>query len=141
MKTHKKGTQCWHNLVTISEIKLNIQSQNILYLTSLATKLEIADRFKFWKIKMSIIFIFTNFNIDEKSLLVPIFSDDSHFSPYILFLLLLVIVLKNTSRFSLCRYIKNRKKLTWQTAEINNTKLISTWPKLIIKNIFYHVSI
>ena len=99
-------------MVTISEIKLNIQSQNILYLTSLATKLEIADRLKFWKIKMSIIFIFTNFNIDEKSLLVPIFSDDSHFNLYILFLLLLVLVLKNTSRFSLCHYIKNRKKLT-----------------------------
>ena len=97
-------------MVTISEIKLNIQSQNILYLTSLATKLEIADRFKFWKIKMSIIFIFTNFNIGEKSLLVPTFSGNSHFSPYILFLSLLVIVLKNTSHFGLCRYIKNKIK-------------------------------
>ena len=33
----------------------------------------------------------------EKHILVPTFSSDSHFSPYILFLLLLVPILKNAS--------------------------------------------
>ena len=43
----------------------------------------------------------------EKHLLVPTFSSDSHFSPYILSLPLLVPILKNTFRFGPCRYIKN----------------------------------
>ena len=33
---------------------------------------------------------------------------------------------------------QKRRKLTWQTAGINNIKLMFTWPKLIIKNIFWH---
>ena len=43
----------------------------------------------------------------EKHILVPTFSGDSHFSPYILFLLLLVSILKNASRFGPCRYSFN----------------------------------
>ena len=46
--------------------------------------------------------------LGEKPLLVPTFSGDSHFSPYILFLLLLVPIVKNASRFDPYRYIKNR---------------------------------
>ena len=46
---------------------------------------------------------------DEKHILVPTFSDYSHFSPYILFLQLLVSILKNASCFSLYRYIRNGK--------------------------------
>ena len=38
---------------------------------------------------------------------VPMFCHDSHFSPYILFLPLLVPILKNASRFSPYRYIRN----------------------------------
>ena len=45
----------------------------------------------------------------EKHILVPTFSGYSHFSPYILFLPLLVPILKNASRFGPCRYIKNEK--------------------------------
>ena len=47
------------------------------------------------------------FFFGEKPLLVPTFSGDSHFSPYILFFPLLVPILKNASRFGPCRYIKN----------------------------------
>ena len=43
----------------------------------------------------------------KKHLLVSTFSDYSHFSPYILFLPLLVLILKNASRFGSCRYIRN----------------------------------
>ena len=43
----------------------------------------------------------------KKSFLIPIFSGDSHFSLYILFLPFLVHILKNASRFSFCRYIRN----------------------------------
>ena len=46
----------------------------------------------------------------KKHILVPTFSGYSHFSPYILFLPLLVPVLKNASRFGPCRYIKNITK-------------------------------
>ena len=42
-----------------------------------------------------------------KSLLVSTFSDDFHFSPYILFLPFLVPILKNISRFGPYHYIKN----------------------------------
>ena len=45
----------------------------------------------------------------EKYILVPTFSSYSHFSPYILFLPLLVPILKNASRFGPCRYIRNGK--------------------------------
>ena len=47
----------------------------------------------------------------EKNILVPTFSGDSHFSPYILFLPLLVPILKNAFRFSPCRYSFNRNIL------------------------------
>ena len=46
-------------------------------------------------------------NIGEKHLLVPTFLDNFHFSPYILFLSLLVPILKNASRFGPYRYIRN----------------------------------
>ena len=49
-----------------------------------------------------------------KSLLVPTFSDDFHFSHYILFLPLLIPILKNASRFDPCRYIRNRN---WTTGK------------------------
>ena len=49
------------------------------------------------------------FNLGEKHLLVPTFLGDSHFSPYILFLSHLVPILKNASRFSPCRYIRNEE--------------------------------
>ena len=42
------------------------------------------------------------FILGEKPLLVPIFSSDFHFNPYILFLLFLVPILKNASYFSPC---------------------------------------
>ena len=45
--------------------------------------------------------------LGKKYLLIPTFSTDSHFSPYILFLLLLVLILKNVSRFGPYRYIRN----------------------------------
>ena len=45
----------------------------------------------------------------QKPLLVFTFLGDSHFSPYILFLPLLVSILKNASRFGPCRYIRNRE--------------------------------
>ena len=48
----------------------------------------------------------------EKPLLIPTFSGDSHFSPYILFLPLLVPILKNASRFGQCRYIRNGNYIT-----------------------------
>ena len=38
----------------------------------------------------------------EKPLLIPTFSGDSHFSPYILFFPLLVHILKKSSRFGPC---------------------------------------
>ena len=44
--------------------------------------------------------------LGEKYLLVLTFSDDSHFSPYIISFSLLVI-LKNTFRFGFYRYIRN----------------------------------
>ena len=47
----------------------------------------------------------------EKHILVPTFLGDSHFSPYILFLPLLVPILKNASRFGPCRYLFNRNIL------------------------------
>ena len=50
------------------------------------------------------------------------------FSPYLK---------KRFSFWSLSLHQKQRK-LMWQTAGINNTKLMSTWPKLIIKNVFWH---
>ena len=49
------------------------------------------------------------FNLGENHLLVPTFSGNSHFSPYILFLPHLVHILKNVSRFSSCRYIRNEE--------------------------------
>ena len=45
--------------------------------------------------------------VGEKPLLVPTFSGDSHFNPYILFLPFLVPILKNASGFYPCRYIRN----------------------------------
>ena len=47
----------------------------------------------------------------KKHILVPTFSRDSYFSPYILFLPLLVPILKNASRFGPCRYLFNRNIL------------------------------
>ena len=47
--------------------------------------------------------------LGEKPLLIFTFSGDSHFSPYILFLPLLISILKNTSRFGSYRHIKNEK--------------------------------
>ena len=76
---------------------------------------------------------FHNFFLGGKHILVPTFSGYFHFSFYILFLPLLVSILKNASRFGSCHYIRNREK---QRVEINNIKLISMWPKLIIKIIF-----
>ena len=43
----------------------------------------------------------------EKHILVPTFSDDSHFSSYILFLPLLIPMLKNAFRFGPYRYIRD----------------------------------
>ena len=62
----------------------------------------------------------------------------AHFSPYILFLPLLVPILKKRFPFWSLSLHQKQRKLTWQTVGINNTKLMSTWPKLIIKNIFWH---
>ena len=47
----------------------------------------------------------------RKANLVPTFSGDSHFSPYILFLPLLVPILKNASCFGPCCYSFNRNIL------------------------------
>ena len=44
-----------------------------------------------------------------KTHLVSTFSDDFHFSPYILFLLLLISILEDPSRFGPCCYIRNKK--------------------------------
>ena len=48
-------------------------------------------------------------NKGEKHILVPTFLDDSHFSPYILFLPLLVLILKNVFRFGPYRYIRSEE--------------------------------
>ena len=61
------------------------------------------------RIKNLIKFLLFKKKKGEKLLLVLTFSDDSHFSPYILFLPFLVPILKNASRFGPCRYIKNRE--------------------------------
>ena len=45
----------------------------------------------------------------EKYILVPTFSGYSYFSPYILFLPLLVPIMKNASHFGPYRYIRNEK--------------------------------
>ena len=55
--------------------------------------------------------------IGKNHIFVSIFSRDSHFGPYILFLLLLLPILKDVSHFCPCRY-------TWQTAELTNIKNI-----------------
>ena len=54
---------------------------------------------------MSLLYIY----IGKNHILVPTFSGYSHFSPYILFLPLLVFILKNASRFGPYRYIKSGK--------------------------------
>ena len=69
----------------------------------------------------------------KKYILVPTFLDDSHFNPYILFLSLLVPKKRFPFWFLLLHH--KRKKLMWQKTRINNTKLMSTWLKLIIKNV------
>ena len=76
-----------------------------------------------------------HFKHGEKPLLVPTFSGDSHFSPYIFFPVFSPYPEKRFSFWSISLHQK-RRKLTWQTAGINNTKLMSTWPKLIIKKCF-----
>ena len=78
-----------------------------------------------------------HFKHGEKPLLVPTFLGDSHFSPYIYFYVFSPYPEKRFSFWSLSLHHKWRK-LTWQTVGINNTKLMSTWPKLIIKNVFWH---
>ena len=60
---------------------------------------EAVDLLRCWHLK----------NIGKKPFSVPIFSGDFHFSPYILFLPLLIPILKNASRFGPRRYIRNRK--------------------------------
>ena len=57
--------------------------------------------------KVGFLFLFFFFFLGEKPLLVPTFLGDFHFSPYILFLLFLVPILKNASRFGSYHYIKN----------------------------------
>ena len=47
----------------------------------------------------------------RKHILVPTFLGYFHFSPYILFLSLLIPILKNAFHFDFCRYIKNEKKI------------------------------
>ena len=50
--------------------------------------------------------VVATFFFDEKPLLVPTFLGDSHFSLYILFLPLLVLILKNASHFGPYRNIR-----------------------------------
>ena len=88
---------------------------------------------KIWKIDLKIINKILKYK-GEKHILVPTFSVYSHFSSYILFLPLLVLILKNASRFGSCRYIRNEESRYGKTTGINNIKLMSTWPILIIKN-------
>ena len=57
------------------------------------------------------------FFFGEKPLLIPTFSGDSYFSPYILFLPLLVSILKNASCFGPFRYIRNGKSWRGQRHE------------------------
>ena len=66
----------------------------------------------------------------KRSFLVLAFSDDSHFSHYILFLPLFVFILKNASRFGSCRYIKNGNC----TADKRHALLADVAIKIIIKN-------
>ena len=56
-------------------------------------------------------FLTSRNKIGKKHILVPTFSDDSHFRPYILFLPLLVPILKNASRFGPYRYSFNRNSI------------------------------
>ena len=53
--------------------------------------------------------VVATFFFDEKPLLVHTFLGDSYFSPYILFLPLLVIILKNASHFGSYRNIRNEE--------------------------------
>ena len=72
----------------------------------------------------------TGFFFGEKPLLVPTFLDDFHFSPYILFLLLLVPILKNASCFVPAVILET------EIAQLVNG--MHCWPdvaiKIIIKN-------
>ena len=65
------------------------------------------------------IFWIVGYIIGEKHILVPTFSGDSHFSPYILFLPQLVPILKNASRFGPCRYSFNKNILR---SKLSNSK-------------------
>ena len=78
-------------------------------------------------LKLYIVLAYTFFK-GEKQILVPTFSANFRFSPY---------PEKRFPFWSLPLHQKWRK-LTCQMVGINNTKLIFTWPKLIIKNVFWH---
>ena len=62
-----------------------------------------------WKNHLN--FVANAITLRQKHILVLTFLDDSHFSPYILFLLLLVLILKKGSRFGPCCYSFNRNIL------------------------------
>ena len=68
-------------------------------------------KFSFTLLVVCLFFSFSFFIIflGEKHILVPTFLGYSHFSPYILFLPLLVPILKKVFCFGPYRYIKNGK--------------------------------
>ena len=69
--------------------------------------------------------------MQKKHILVPTFSGDSHFNPYILFLPLLVHILKNASRFPAITHL-TKKSYVANDLTVNADVSI----KIILKKIF-----
>ena len=74
--------------------------------------------------------------LGESHILVHTFSGYFHFSPYILFFSAFSLYPEKCFSFWSLPLHQKWRKLTWQMARINNTKLMSMWFKLIIKNVF-----